>query len=201
MSPSIKLNRSKLAIALAGVMAAGVANAATNQATDNSSPNFSLTSSGVITVNAAALSIGKEARDLSGNNLGATVTIPSGMKFYFVLYVDNTTSIALSDVRFNDDIDTGAFTVDTASIEAVTLEMTGANDTAWAGSATWDGLSWASRTAGSGDDELDWNVAQAGFLTVGTGATNTQLNIAASTQADKAADPNRYAVRFQVTMN
>lgn len=200
-----KLIQSTLGFSLA--IMAGSPWAATNQATDPGGGGVSLTASNTVTVNAAALAISKEMRDLSGNDLGATATIPSGTKFYFVLYVDNTTSIDLTDVRFIDSIDTGAFTVDTTSFEILNtvaspgIEMTAANDTAWAGNATWLGLTWNALTAAVDADQLDWNVTTVGDVTVGVGGGNASLNIAKSTQADKAADPRRAAIRFQVTMN
>ncbi len=200
-----KLIQSTLGFSLA--IMAGSPWAATNQATDPGGGGVSLTSSNTVTVNAAALAIAKEMRDLSGNNLGATATIPSGTKFYFVLYVDNTTSIDITDVRFIDSIDTGAFTVDTASFEILNtvaspgIEMTAANDTAWAGTATWLGLTWNALTVGVDADQLDWNVTTVGDVTVGVGGGNGSFDIAKSTQADKAADPRRAAIRFKVTMN
>ena len=189
----------------------GSAWAATNQATDPGGGGVSLSSSGTITINAAALSIGKEARDLDGNDLGATATVPSGVQFYFVLYVDNTSSVDITDVRFVDAIDTGAFTVDNTSFQILNtvaspgIEMTAGNDTAWAtagtGGGTWNGLTWNALTAAVDADQLDWNVSTGNQVTVGVGGGNASLDIVKSTQADKAADPRRVAIRFKVTMN
>jgi len=186
---------------------AGTTWAATNQATDPGGGGVGLSSSGTLTINATSLSIGKEARDLSGNDLGATATIPSGVQFYFVLYVDNTASVDLSDVRFVDAIDTGAFTVDIASFQILNtvvspgIEMTAGNDTAWAGSASWNALTWNSLTVAVDVDQLDWNLSTANQVTVGLGGGNGQLDIVKSTQADPTTDPRRVAVRFKVTMN
>lgn len=198
-----KLNLWQVGIASLIMLFGSSAFAATNQATDNSSPNVSLTSSGIITVNSTTLAIAKEARDLSGNLWTSPVTAPSGTQFYFILYIDNITSIDLTDVRFVDAVDTTGtgFTVDGASFQAVTLEMTAANDANWAGSASWNGLAWAAQTAATGDDELDWNVNVANQVTIGTAGTNAQLDIVKTTQPNPATDPNRYAVRFKVTMN
>ncbi len=185
--------------------------AATNQATDPGGGGVSLSSSGVITINAAALAIIKEARGLNGNNLGATAIIPSGQKFYFVLYVDNTSSVDITDVRFIDLIDTAAFTVDTASFEILNtvaapgIEMVAANDTAWTtsgtGPGTWNGLAWNTLTIANDGDQLDWSVSTSNQVTVGVGGGNSTLDIIKSTQADPTADPRRAAIRFQVTMN
>ncbi len=185
--------------------------AATNQATYPGGGGVSLTNSGVITINAAALGITKEARNLNGNNLGASASIPSGMQFYFVLYVDNSSSVDISDVRFIDAIDTGAFTVVPTSFEILNtvaspgIEMTAGNDTAWTtagtGGGTWNGLTWNAMTAAVDADQLNWNVSTANQVTVGLGGGNAVLNIVKSTQADPVVDPRRVAVRFRVTMN
>ena len=201
------VRKQALALLLPILLSGTHVHAATNQATDPGGGGVSLSSSGTITINAATLSIGKEARDLDGNDLGATATIPSGVQFYFVLYVDNTTSVDLSDVRFIDAIDTGAFTVDTASFQILNtvaspgIEMTASNDTAWAGSATWNGLTWNALTAAVDADQLDWNASTANQVTVGLGGGNGQLDIVKSTQPDPSTDPRRVAVRFKVTMN
>lgn len=182
--------------------------AATNQATDPGGGGVTLSSSATITINPASLSIVKEARDLSGNVLGATVSMASGTQFYFVLYVDNTTDLDLNDVRLIDAVDTSGtgFTVDTASFEILNtvaspgIEMTAGNDTAWAGSAAWNALTWNALTQGVDADQLDWNVTVANRVTIGNVGGNGQLNIVKSTQADKAADPRRVAFRFKVTL-
>lgn len=185
--------------------------AATNQAIYPGGGGVTLTNSGTITINAAALAIVKEARDLNGNNLGTTASIPSGMQFYFVLYVDNSTSVNITDVRFVDAIDTGAFTVVPTSFEILNsvaapgIEMTAGNDTAWAtagtGGGTWNGLTWGAMTTAVDSDQLDWSVSTANQVTVGAGGGNASLNVAKSTQADPVVDPRRVAVRFRVTMN
>lgn len=186
--------------------------AATNQATDPGGGGVTLSSSATITINPATLSIVKEARDLNGNVLGATVSMASGTQFYFVLYVDNTTDLDLSDVRLIDAVDTSGtgFTVDNTSFQILNtvgspgIEMTAGNDTAWTaagtGGGTWNGLTWNSLTAAVDADQLDWNVTVANRVTIGNVGGNGQLNIVKSTQANKTTDPRRVAFRFKVTL-
>ena len=105
-------------------------------------------------------------------------------------------------------ISTGAgnFTVDNTTFEILNtvaspgIDMTAANITAWAGSATWNGLTWNSLTVAQDADQLDWNVSVANQVTVGQ-PNNGQLDIAVSGEADKVANPHRAAFRFQVTLN
>ena len=182
--------------------------AATNQATDPTGGGVSLTSSNIVTINPQALSIVKEARLLNGTLLTSPVSLPANTKFYFVLYVDNTTDIALNDVRIIDAIATGAgnFTVDPATFQILNtvaapgIDMTAANIASWAGSATWNALTWNALTAGVDADQLDWNVTAANRVTIGQLA-NAALNVAASAQANKVANPRRAAFRFEVTLN
>jgi hypothetical protein len=187
--------------------------AADNTAVDGGSPNFTLTDSNTVSVTAAAISIVKEARDLSGNILGASTTVPAGSNIYFVLYVDNPTNAVLSDLRMIDAIVTGAggFTVNNTSFEILNtvaspgIQMTAANITAWStagtGAGTWNGLTWNALTAAQGDDQLDWNLTAANQVTVGNvGASgNTALDVAVS--GSPASEPYRAAVRFVVTVN
>ncbi len=203
-----KRNLINASIASAALLFGTSAFAATNQATYPGGGGVTLTDSNTVTVTAAALAIVKEMRDLSGNDLGASTTLASGTKFYFVLYVDNNTSLDLSNVRFIDDVDTTGtgFTVDTASFEILNsvaapgIEMDAAADAAWAGNAAWLALTWAALDPAVGADQLDWNVTAANRVTVGSAGGNTQLDIVKST-GNITTEPRRAAVRFQVTVN
>ena len=199
-----------MALGLAFVLSAwGTAvMAATNTATDPGGGGVSLFSSNTVTIGSQALSIVKEARLLDGTLLASPVNLAANTKFYFVLYVDNTTDVALSDVRIIDTISTGAgnFTVDAATFQILNtvaapgLDMTAANIASWAGSAAWNALTWNALTQGAGDDQLDWSVTAANRVTIGQVA-NAALNVVASGQANKIANPHRAAFRFQVTLN
>jgi len=199
-----------MALGLAFVLSAqgAAVMAATNQATDPTGGGVTLSASNIVTINPQALSIVKEARLLNGTLLASPVNLPASTKFYFVLYVDNTTDIALNDVRIIDAIATGAgnFTVDAATFQILNttaapgIDMTAANIASWAGSATWNALTWNALTAGVDADQLDWNVTAANRVTIGQLA-NAALNVAASAQANKVANPRRAAFRFEVTLN
>jgi hypothetical protein len=202
----------KKAIVVVGVILSAAwsipAMAATNQATDPGSGGVSLNASNVITITPQALSIVKEARLLNGTLLSSPINLPAGTKFYFVLYVDNTSDVVLSDARMIDNIATGAgnFTVDSATFQILNtvaspgIDMDAANLTAWAGSASWNGLTWNALTAAQDADQLDWNVSAANRVTIGQPG-NGQLNIAVSGQANKVTNPHRSAFRFQATIN
>jgi len=182
--------------------------AATNLATDPGGGGVSLSGSNTVTINPLALSIVKEARLLDGTLLTSPVSLPVNTKFYFVLYVDNTTDIALNDVRIIDTISTGAgnFTVDPATFQVLNtvaapgIDMTAANIASWAGIATWNALTWNALSAGVDADQLDWNVTAANRVTIGQVA-NAALNVTASAQLNKVANPHRAAFRFAVTLN
>ena len=181
----------------------GVSQAATNQATYPGG-GVTLTDSGTITVNASALAIVKEARLLDGTNLGASSTLPAGTEIYFVLYVDNDTSVALTDVRMIDAI--AGFTVTAASFEILNtiaspgIQMTAGNTAAWAGTATWNALTWNAldETVADVVDQADYGVTVGSQVTVG-GAANKLLSIAVS--GTPATEPYRAAIRFKATVN
>ena len=199
-----------MALGLAFVLSAqgAAVMAATNQATDPTGGGVSLSASNIVTINPQALSIVKEARLLNGTLLASPVNLPANTKFYFVLYVDNTTDVALSDVRIIDTISTGAgnFTVDPATFQILNtvaapgIDMTAANIASWAGSATWNALTWNALTAGVDADQLDWNVTAANRVTIGQLA-NAALTVAASAELNKVTNPHRAAFRFAVTLN
>ena len=91
--------------------------AATNQATDPGGGGVALTASGAVTVNSTALQLVKQVWTTAGAclasmpldptcNGGATsATVAAGTQLKFVIFVKNTTALALSDVRFQDALD------------------------------------------------------------------------------------------------
>ena len=106
-----------------------------------------------------------------------------------------------------DLIDTVAFNVDTTSFQVLNnagtgIQMTAGNTAAWAGSATWNALTWNAQTAvTAGDDYLDYNVNVANRVTIGNlgGVPNVQLNVPVS--GVPATEPYRTAFRFKATLN
>lgn len=91
--------------------------AATNQATDPGGGGVSLTASGNVTVNSASLRLVKQVYDSANNCLASapadaacnssatTVAVPAGTNLKFLIFVRNTTDIAISNVRFQDVLD------------------------------------------------------------------------------------------------
>ena len=76
-------------LAFAGVALS--AYAATNVATDPGGGVTTLNSSNVITINSRQVNLVKEARNLVGDILPDSMSLAAGTRFYFVLYLDNTT--------------------------------------------------------------------------------------------------------------
>ena len=146
-----------------------------------------------ITLNVTGLSLVKQARDLAGNVLPDNADVVPGQEVYFVLFVDNPTSVTAANLRITDQINEAEFTYIQSSAE-LTVVPTGSDDaTIWAGS--W---SHVSDTPGGPDD---------GFSVVDTGgvADRDRLTIGAVTgQTNQAVDVpgnSLLAVRFRVRVN
>jgi len=166
--------------------------AATNQAVDPGGGGATLSASGPLTVNSVQLALVKQARDLSGAVMPGGSNVTAGQQIYFVLYVDNVTSVMANDIRITDLLNEAQFTYVAGSLET-TAVPTGSNDAAiWAGA-------WAPVTdAVAGPDDtgsITDSAAPAGLdrVTIGAvaGQANQVLNVSASTLR---------AVRFRVTV-
>ena len=91
--------------------------AATNQATDPGGGGVTLAASGAVTVNSTALQLVKQVWTTAGaclasmpldatcNGGAISATVAAGTQLKFVIFVKNTTALALSDVRFQDALD------------------------------------------------------------------------------------------------
>lgn len=143
--------------------------AATNDAVDGGSPSLSLVPSGLVTVNASAITLIKQVYDMAGNCLASdvnaagadacaatSVTVASGTPMQFLLYIRNTTAFQLNDVRFIDDIDDtagalGGFTYSPAGPGDISITPLGGTlDTALASDIYTDAT-----TAGGGTLQTD----------------------------------------------
>ncbi len=197
----------KVAFIMATVLMACVwvnpAFSATNQATDPGGGGVLLTASGAVTVNSTALQLVKQVWTAAGaclasspsdgtcNGGATTVTVAAGTALKFVIFVKNSTTLALNDVRFQDTLDITAtgFTYITNSIKynasqldtATSAQIYTAVD---AGTAETDAVdtgagNYASITGGS-------------VLTVGAvvGQVNATLSVAAN---------RTFAIEFQAT--
>jgi uncharacterized repeat protein (TIGR01451 family) len=170
-----------------------IAFSATNTAFDPGGGSISLNPSATITVNGVQLSLVKQARDLAGAVLATGATVTSGQTIYFVLYVDNTTTVPANDIQITDLLDESEFTYELNSIQTTTVPTGSTNAVIWAG--PWSPLS---DTVGLPDDiaSITDSGGPAGLdrLTVGAVAVqaNQTLNISGNTLR---------AVRFRVTVN
>lgn len=84
------------------------------------------------------LALIKQARDLTGAVLPDGAGVTPGQELYFVLYVDNPTSVAAGDVALTDLLDESQFTYIAGSIEQTTVRAGSDDATIWAG--TWTPL-------------------------------------------------------------
>lgn len=192
------------------IFISAAAMAATNQATDPGGGGVGLTNSGNVTINSAALQIVKQVYDSANNCLASipadatcngsatSVTVPANTTLRFLIYVKNTTDVALSDVRMQDLLD------DTAtgfSYVANSIRRTPNDGTAPADTATNATILAATATVqtdavGAPDDFVSITDSNAGNgldkLTVG--AVVGQVNTSLSFQARKT-----FAVLFQAT--
>jgi uncharacterized repeat protein (TIGR01451 family) len=179
--------------------------AATNQATDPGGGSISLTGSGLVTVNSTALQLVKQVWSTAGACLASsptdttcnggltTATVAAGTQLKFVIFVKNTTAFALTDVRFQDVLDTSAtgFTYVAVSIK---------HDATLTDAATSAQIYTQVDTSGTVDtDAVDTGAgnyasitgAPLSNLTVGAvvGQVNATLNVAAN---------KTFALEFQV---
>ena len=139
------------------------------------------------------LALVKQARDLAGTVLPDGTTVSPGQELYFVLYVDNPTSFAASDLRIADAIDELQFTYVPDSLEQ-TVVPSGSGDAAiWAGA--WTPLTDA---LGAPDDEA--SIVDSG----GPPGVDRATVGAEPSQANRPLDvpaSSLRAVRFRVRVN
>ena len=115
MKTTFKLILFVIGFVICAMALANPAFAATNEAVDGLGAIL-LGGSGTITVTSTQLGLVKAVFDSAGTCLASsdsdaacggtnTVAVLTGMRLTFVIYVDNTTAIVASDVRFTDSID------------------------------------------------------------------------------------------------
>jgi len=116
MKAILRLTSAMLAIAASALWTLPVF-AATNQSTDPGGGGVSLTGSGNVTVNASSLQLVKQVYDSGGNCLASapadatcnssatSVTVATNTSLKFMIFVRNTTDVAISDARFQDVLD------------------------------------------------------------------------------------------------
>ncbi len=199
--------------ALAVILRAGSVPAATNQATDPGGGGVSLTSSSLVTVNPAALQLVKQVWDTSGNCLASSpaaancnssatsVTVGAGTTLKFLIFVRNTTDVAVTEVRFQDLLDNSAAgftyvgptrrTANDATAPFDTAPLTGAGGIFPAA----DGGTIQTPAVGAPDD----------FASIDTGLSPNRLTVGAvAGQANQSlgfSAHRSFAILFWVTKN
>lgn len=191
-----KIRRTAAAFAATTLLAAGAsAWAATNTATNAAGGGVTLADSGAVTVNSSSLQLVKQVwngagtsclasqpADATCNSSATSVTVPAGSSVQFMIFVKNTSDVALTDVRFQDVLDTTGtgFTYTAGSIKRTPVDATAPDDTdnattihtaANGGTVQTDGV-------GAPDDYVSYS---GGTLTVGAvvGQANQSLGFPA----------------------
>jgi len=120
--------------------------AATNTATNALGGGVTLADSGAVTVTSLPLQLVKQVYDNTGNCLASSpvdalcnggvnsITVASGTTLKFLIFVKNTSDLAVSDMRFTDVLDTSAtgFTYSAGSIKRTAIDGTAPADNATA---------------------------------------------------------------------
>ncbi len=122
----------------ATVVLPGIVQAATNNATNLAGGTTTLTSSGMVTVTSTPLTLVKAVFDTVGGtclasddldpacNSTASVSVPAGRSLKFLIYVNNSTGVSATDVRFQDLLDDVGFTYAVGSLKWGTRASAGA---------------------------------------------------------------------------
>jgi len=139
------------------------------------------------------LALVKEARDLSGAVLSAGSNVAGGQEIWFVLHVDNPTSLPADDVRITDALDESQFTYVPGTLSQTQVVSGSDAATLWAG--PWTSLTDA---VGAPDDvaSITNTGGPAGADRVTVGAGPPQIN----QRMDLPANAIR-AIRFRVKVN
>jgi hypothetical protein len=147
-----------------------------------------------IELTSVELALVKQARDLSGTVLPGGSNVRPGQELYFVLYLDNPTPVAVSDIRFTDLLSDAQFSYEAGSL-AETVVASGSADAAiWAG--TWTPLTDAVGAPDVGASATDTG-GRPGFIDrITIGAEPTQKN-----QTVDVPPFSMRAFRFKVRVN
>lgn len=183
--------------------------AATNTATDPGGGGVSLTASGNVTVTSATLQLVKQVWDSTGanclasmpadancNSSATTVIVPTGTSLKFLIFVKNTSDLALTNVRLQDVLDVSGtgFTYTAGQIKRSPVDATAQLDTATLAQIIGSATIAQTDALGGPDDYAAYNDGAANTLTVGavTGQANTSLGFPAH---------RTFAIMFSATKN
>ena len=165
-----------VAIMAAALLMAGPAMAADNQGTGNvAGVPGSLNSSNIFSLIPTSMSLNKMAFLNDGTQLTSGDTLPRGTEVKFVIYIDNTTAVGMSDVSIQDVLDS-AFAYQSGTMQVDNSAATGDTPT-----QIYTAVNGGAPVT---DDPLDGDVASAVGVTIDVGdsvvGTNGQLDIAPS---------------------
>jgi hypothetical protein len=152
----------------------GLALAADNTATgDIAGQAADLTDSNVFTINSTTLALVKAAFLTDGTALASGTNVPKGTNVRFLVYVDNTTPIPVSDVNAADVLD-ALFAYQAGTIKVDNSVATGATAAAIYASVN------ATAALGDAVDGSDVAGIAGATVSAGSAAGNQQLDVAAS---------------------
>jgi uncharacterized repeat protein (TIGR01451 family) len=161
------------ALLVASVMVVPVF-AADNQATgDINGVDGDLTDSNLFTINSATLALVKTAFLTSGTELSSGAVVARGTTVRFLIYIDNTTSVPVSNVSLEDVLDP-LFAYQAGTIKVANSSPTGSN------SATIYAAVNAAPALGDIVNGADVAGISGATISAGSVAGNQQLNLAGS---------------------
>jgi len=188
------------------ILTAVSARGASNTATDPGGGGVSLAPSGTVTVNSSALQLVKQVwngpgtlclasqpADATCSGNATAVTVPSGTGLQFLIFVRNTSDVALTDVRFQDLLDTSAsgFSYTGGSIKKTPNDATAPLDTDTAAVIHTAAVSGTAQSDALGAPD-DYASFVGSTLTVG--AVSSQANLSLGFPSHKS-----FGVIFSVT--
>ena len=193
--PTVSKRRA-CALVLAAVLAGpwSAAHAADNQCTgDVAGVAADLQDSNVVSLTATGLSLVKQARTAGGTVLADSADVALGQEIYFVLLVDNTTTVTVNDLRLSDLLDESQFTYVDGSLEQTVVPSGSDDATIWAG--PW--AAWTDDVLGPDDGASSTDTGgPAGRDRVTVGADPAQTNLPVDVPGSSIR-----AIRFRVTVN
>jgi uncharacterized repeat protein (TIGR01451 family) len=136
------------------------------------------------------LALVKQATDLAGNVLPDRAPVTPGQDIWFILYVDNPTSVDATDIRLSDHLDETAFTYVPGTLQSTIVPAGTTGPPLW--NASWSALS---DPVGGPDDEASATDTggPAGADLITFGSDPLQRNLGATLPA-----ASRLALRFRV---
>jgi len=167
--------RSLLAIATLAAMMVAPAHAADNQALgDINGVPADLTDSNTFTITPSTLALVKTAFLTNGTELTSGDSVPAGTVVRFMIYIDNTTAVPVTNVNVQDVLDAG-FAYQAGTIKTDNSVATGG------GTAAIYAAVNATAVLDDGVDATDEAGISGATISAGSGAGNVQLDIVAST--------------------